>query len=521
MTMMDEARERERKRRRAKAGAAGANGEATPAAGESRGSCGQVPEPKEAPVLLAEPDKPVPPFPLEVLPEKLMDYAAELAAANNVPTDYTGCMVLGVAGGAIGNRRRLQIKPGHTQSACLFLAIVAPPGGAKSPTLEAVARPLQDEQWRRQRAWKKEKQEWAAKDPKERGDKPLLSRCVADGFTFEKLKELLAKNPEGLALPLDELRQIVCAINQYKQGRGTDRTDLLRLWSGVTLINDRCKDEEPVYIPKPFISIVGNIQPDLVQSLRGEDRKGRPADNDGGLDRFLFSFAEPPKECGERWQEVCPELEMAWDNAVRALLALEMDKDAESGDQRPRLLPLSGCGRDAWQRFTDAHAKEMNADDFPEHLRGPWSKLRAYCGRLALILDCLDFVSGDGGDTCRQVNGEAMDRAAKLVGYFKAHARKVYVTMDADPCVAGARSILDCLVRNPTLDRFTRRDLYQHLRRTFKRPDALDAPLKLLVDHQYLFAIAPDRTPGKPGPCWEKFAVNPLWTRTRNPQDPN
>jgi hypothetical protein len=344
---------------------------------------------------------------------------------------------------------------------------------------------------------------------------------VADGFTFEKLKELLANNPEGLALPLDELRQIVCAINQYKQGRGTDRQDLLKLWSGATIINDRCKDEEPVYIPRPFVSIIGNIQPGLVSSLRGENRKGQPADDDGGLDRFLFSFAESPDACGETWAEVRPELEVAWDRAVRCMLAMEMSRGDEDGLDRPKLLHLSGCGRQAWQRFTDAHAAEMNSDDFPEHLRGPWSKLVAYCGRLALILDCLHFVCGDGGDTAREVNGESMDRAARLIDYFKAHARKVYMVMDADPQLADARRVLECLARNPDLNDFSRADIYRYVRRSFQRPDALDAPLKLLVDHRYLFAVVPEKVPGKPGRNPEKYTVNPLWTRTHNPRNPH
>jgi hypothetical protein len=47
---------------------------------------------------------------------------------------------------------------------------------------------------------------------------------------------------------------------------------------------------------------------------------------------------------------------------------------------------LTAEGRVAWQQFTRDHAAERNAADFPAHLAGPWSKLRGYCGRFALII---------------------------------------------------------------------------------------------------------------------------------------
>jgi hypothetical protein len=474
------------------------------------------------PIPLTEPTAPLPAFPLNVLPQVLADYAGELAWANNVPPDYAGGMILALAGGAIGNRRRLQIKHGHTQSACLFLANVAPPGAAKSPTLERVSRPLLDAQLTMHKDWKKKMREWNGQDPKERGEKPVLSRCMVDNFTFERLKPILAANPAGVVMALDELRQVVSCINQYKGGQGTDRQDLLKLWSGAAIINDRCKDEEPVFIPRPFVAIVGNIQPVLVRSLCGDGARGQLVASDGGLDRFLFSYPKDLPLCGETWRTVNTSLELAWENAIKQLLGWQMIQLENDPHPQSRLLHLSGCGRTSWQKFTEVQAKEVNNDSFPEHLRGPWSKLVAYCGRLALILDCLHNVLGDGGDPGRQVSGEMVDRAARLIGYFKAHARKVYLVMDADPRVADARHILKCLARNRDLKTFSRTDLFRLLRggSSFKRPDSLDRPLKLLVDHQYLFAAVPVRLPGKPGPNPERFTVNPRWDPGINPLDP-
>src|SRR5262249_43133091 len=107
--------------------------------------------------------------------------------------------------------------------------------------------------------------------------------------------------------------------------------------------------------------------------------------------------------------------------------------------------------------------------------------------------------------------------------YFKSHARKVYAEMAADPKAAAARKVLDCLARNPALadapGGFSRRDLHQYLRRTFRDPAELEGPLALLVDLGYLRGIQPDRG-GKPGPNPVQYVVNPRWTRTQDPQDP-
>src|SRR5262249_9464253 len=157
----------------------------------------------------------------------------------------------------------------------------------------------------------------------------------------------------------------------------------------------------------------------------------------------------------------------------------------------PFFIKLTDGGRAAWEQFTAAHAAEVNAEAFPDYLGGAWSKMRGYCARLALVLCYLRRVCTppQGWPVPivleEAVNVQDMEGAARLIEYYKGHARKVYALMDSDPRCADARRVLRCLAANRDFgrDSFTRRDLYQHLRRYFKAPDALDAPLKMLVEH--------------------------------------
>jgi hypothetical protein len=302
-------------------------------------------------------------------------------------------------------------------------------------------------------------------------------------------------------------------MNAYRSGKGADRQFFLSAWAGREAIVDRKSSHErgPIVLPYPFLCVVGGLPPALLYRLQLGQR-GRPADDDGFLDRLLFCYPEELPCRPERWLEVSDEAMTAWRSAVEALAGFAMEPQAGASGtwRRPRFLRLTTTGREGWERFTQAHADEMNAVEFPAYLRGPWSKLRGYGARLALIVHSLRQVCGETAEP--DVDGEDLERAARLVAYFKSHARKVYAAMDADPTVAEARRVLECLGANPKLDDFTRADLYQHLRRHCRRPEALDAPLRLLEAHGYVRNYLPPRS-SKPGRLPQRYVVNPSWDR--------
>src|SRR5262249_53658811 len=107
------------------------------------------------------------------------------------------------------------------------------------------------------------------------------------------------------------------------------------------------------------------------------------------------------------------------------------------------------------------------------------------------------------------VDGESMRRAARLVAYFKSHARKVYAVMEIDTKMAAARRLLKWLLEN-RLEEFTRRDAYREMRGTCKTPEEIDPVLATLEQHGFIRPREDPqaRRPGrKPSPVYE---VNPL-----------
>lgn len=92
-------------------------------------------------------------------------------------------------------------------------------------------------------------------------------------------------NPDGFAGIYDELAAFLKSFNKYKSGGG-DEEVMLSPFSGKSISVNR-KSLEPIFIEKPFVSIIGSIQPQVLINLFGNNK----IDN-GPTHRFLFAFPD-------------------------------------------------------------------------------------------------------------------------------------------------------------------------------------------------------------------------------------
>jgi hypothetical protein len=467
------------------------------------------PEPWQPPIQLGDAPDPEP-FPLDVLPVPLARFVRDGAVALACPPDYLGVPLLAIAGAAIGASRAVEIKEGWPERPSMYAAVVAPPGSAKSPALKLVARPVYAEQNRRFTHYGRQKmaheEESDASSPK-----PILSTVYVQDITTEALAGVLRDNPRGVVLIRDELTAWVAALDQYRaRGRGSDRQFFLSAWAGETVsVYRKTQDDGPVFVPHPFISVIGCLPPDLLFRLRGEKALA-----DGFLDRILFSYPEPPPAVGENWACVSEEAVSAWAETLAFFWRMEQEPD-DDGGKRPHFVRLDRTGRTAWVRFTCALADEMNRETFPACLRGPWAKLKGYCARLGLILHCLRLATGEV--EAEDVDGESLDRAAALVRYFKSHARKVYAALEADSEVEDARRLLHWIARERRTE-FKRWEVYNDVRSQgkFPRVEDLDKPLGRLCQHRFIRLQPPPERQGAGRPADPFYEVNPLWNHQEN-----
>jgi hypothetical protein len=246
------------------------------------------------------------PFPLEVFPGALRDFVSDAAAALAAPPEYVAVPMLVMAGGAIGASRALEIKPGWTERPCLYAAVVGLPGSARTPALKRVASPIYDEQSRRMQVYRRQKV--AHEEDSKAHPKPTLPTLYVSDITTEALARVMQDNPRGVTLIRDELTAWVAGMDQYRsRGRGADRQFFLAAWAGEPVSVHRKGQDEPVFVPHPFLSVVGGLPPDLLPRLRGDHQV-----SDGFLDRILFAFPEPPPAVGENWACVSDAAAETW-----------------------------------------------------------------------------------------------------------------------------------------------------------------------------------------------------------------
>jgi hypothetical protein len=477
----------------------------------------------------------VPAFPTDVFPAALADYVEGVRSALACPADFVGVPVLVLSAAALGASRALEVKPTWRELPCIYAICVGRPGSAKSPALKEVATPV----YERQHALKiehdaaRERYEqalavydppapqkdvdpeiaglWSAvtPPPPEKPVPPVLRRLYVGDATIESIAVILRDNPRGVAVIRDEAAAFVTGLNQYKGGKGADKQFFLAAWAGEPVTVDRKNHKDgPIMVPHPFLTFIGGLPPDLLTYFRGW--RGAA---DGFLDRLLFAYPELGPAAPFRWDCLPDHVRTAWRQTLDRLHLLSMETN-EHGSPRPRLLHLTECGRVAFETLLDRLTSEVNTDGFPNHLWGPWAKLRGYAARLSLCLHCLRFVHGETDS--EDVDGESVRRADRLVAYFQGQARRVYHALEADPSVGAARSVLAWIARKGVVQ-FTKRDAFADLRRTFASVDQIGRPLGLLCQHGFLRLVAVESSgPGrKPSAT---YTVNPLLC-TQNTQN--
>jgi hypothetical protein len=380
----------------------------------------------------AKPAKPtestVPPFPLEVFPDLLVDYAQELHEVNGFLPDYTGAGMLFAASTAIGNAVHLKVKEGYTAPGILWLVLVGRPSVGKTHPLNAMAKPLAKRDARTKREHDTKVREWEAAQDERRKRKPgkdappeeppsprpVWRPHLVDDITMEALLAKLAATPRGLGLHCDELAGWLAGMDKYR--KGGDRQKWLSIFNGSQLSEIRKNAGEHV-VPHPFVSVAGGIQPGKLSTL------GR--DHDGLLHRLLFVYPDEQVRRYASKASVSKEWGEVWGRVLEQLLGLEMRM--EEGDLVPVLLEHSEGAADvyaAWDRMnTDrTNAANTSGDELSAALFG---KLDTYAHRLALVLEMLHRAcTGEGYG--REVSAKAMEGALKLLEYFEATARKVH-----------------------------------------------------------------------------------------------
>lgn len=374
------------------------------------------------------------PLPLEAFPLCFQNYIREAAESLVCPPDFIALPLLVTAGSVIGRTRRIALKTDWTEFPSLYAALVGQPGDRKTPALAKATQPinrlakklhneyviecetfeLASEDYEiKLGKWKKNN---TTLDKPEKPNPPKCMRLYAVDATTEAVSNILQDNPRGLCIIRDELAAWAKSQNQYRQGKGADREFWLSCWAGAPAHVDR-KGSEPIILFAPFLSVVGGIQPDIIEELR--DGKNR---SDGFLDRILFVY---PEQVAPRWSDktINESSILAVNQCFNKLLDLDFKEDGE-----PRTIALDSAARELFINWLGGHYKESESEIFPYVLRGPWSKMPGQLARVTLIIHLCRYVMGEIENIL--IDDTSMANGITLIKYFKSHARKVYNALE-------------------------------------------------------------------------------------------
>jgi hypothetical protein len=262
--------------------------------------------------------------------------------------------------------------------------------------------------------------------------------------------KILSHNQHGCCIYADELVGFLKRMNQYKDGDEVQKW--LQMWSGNSILLQRITRDESK-VENPFCSIVGGIQPGVLETLSKEDNQ-----HNGFYHRFLFVYPEPQEKIA--WQPIkTPLMTKIYFNGIFETLL-----ECRENKTQYRLSIDADKLYKEW--FDKKNAKYNKATS--DTVKGIIAKYQEYCLRFALILQVLyDFQSR--GMIIEPVN---MERAIRLTEYFFANMHKA----------------LKMLMPETPIDRLQKpfSDLYNDLPRMFTVKNVLDLCVKHRVSEASL-----------------------------------
>jgi hypothetical protein len=410
------------------------------------------------------------------VPAVIGDYAVNWAHAGGF--DATGVIASCVAAAAAALSDNVQLtvqsSTNWRESARLWVAIIAPPGYAKSPMIRAAVGPLQEihkeevEQYAEiYAAWQEAKKNADGGDD----DRPPLPATFTNDATIEKLSEVLADNPGGVLYLAEELDSWLGSHDAYRSNGGSrDRGEWLQLFDGGPHQIDRVK-RGSFFVPNWGVSLLSATTPVALKRLVGK------LPNDGLLQRILPFQIKPPSAPDaavefaaanasyrgairsiKKWGACVVEL----DAAARAALEMELNRYRE-------LAPACAVISDG--------------------LAGHVAKYGSILARITLTFHALACAASDPihFPSAVSVSAKTVELAARFTRKCFVHARALYDALSGgDTALQLARSVGAALVAAKAQD-VERRYLVQRLK-AFRDVDdeRQQEAMQLLTDFAWL-----------------------------------
>lgn len=366
-------------------------------------------------------------FPIDIYPKPLQDYLMENHSKMFLNLDFMASSMLWVGSVCIGNYIRMYSKRDWGERPIIWLAIVGKPGSSKTPSIDAMLKPLREVNSRLFRKYIKDKKKFDEYDSMSESEKknvnevekPLQTQFIVNDITLEALQQLHSERDSCVALEKDELHGWLLDMNKYREG--SDKQFWLSSWSGKGVAVNRV-GRGATLLENPFIPVIGGVQPQILESFFTEENI-----QSGFMDRLLLCY---PKHStmGFDFTEMSYE-SVAWYNDfvnnMYSIMEYKHRRD-EEGQIAHYEAVFDSEAKKEWLRIIGWMMEKEVCDNENEIMKSMYPKFKAYTLRFAIILHVMHCVA-EGSEDFYNVTKKSILGAEKLSKYFIAMFKKVQI----------------------------------------------------------------------------------------------
>lgn len=355
-------------------------------------------------------------FPIDVFPVSIIELINEAYDKLNYPIDFMASSILAASSVAIGTSRELQITKGWKASSVLYIMIVGAPGTCKTHPINFALKPIKELDETKYRSFKSELNEFDAKSTKDQKGfkRPQFHQTIVKDSTLEALANKLENNIRGLLYHKDELIALIKDFTRYKAS-GSEEQFWLSNWNGSDsiVINRATKDDK--MIEKPFVSLIGTIQPGVLKTMLAKQ------ETNGFIDRFSIAYPDNLKSMAFNEEEIPQSIIDNYHEFINKMLQIKpLTNSYEFAS--PKTIKLSKEAKQLWKEWFDELAEKKN-NTKSERIQSIYSKLDNMVAKIALILHCMDDT--DKGLDRDEITRSTLLDATRVGEYFINNMMKV------------------------------------------------------------------------------------------------
>jgi hypothetical protein len=458
------------------------------------------PVPAEAwmrPGELPRQDYPLPALNPNLIPDALRPWILDSAERIGVPPEAILVGALTAVATIAGNTIRVQPKnldDEWTQAPNLFAAIVGHSGAGKSPALAEGLRFLKRLQKGRLEAFSeganlrkaknkaaeirlkeietrlaKAKTDGETRELEEKYAEALESqrqaritprRYFINDTTVEKVAMIMGEqaNRGGLLLMRDELSGLLELM--HRAGHENDRSFYLEGANGTSSYDVSRVSREAVSIPVMTLSMIGGMQPTVIEPLVQTARSG--LGDDGLLPRFQLAVWIEKSTAGINRQADGTAIARA-EAIFQAIERAALDRETRLGQTEFKAVSFTDEAQvriDQWWEQVHARASGPAAQDnvgYSTHLAKGFSAV----SRLSLLYFVI--AQADGGNE-ESITLQHAEQAINLMNLLHEHARRTYRTNESKDDAA-LRDLRACIESGEVFDRMSTRELQRAIKR--------------------------------------------------------